>query len=52
MTGESSRQWHHAYGGGLFYIPYNLLIVGATIGVSNEETLINISFGTKLNLIF
>lgn len=52
LSNETSQKWHHSYGGGLYYLPFNLLIVGATVGVSTEETLFNISLGTKLNLIF
>ncbi|WP_276133169.1 BamA/TamA family outer membrane protein [Polluticoccus soli] len=52
LQNEQSHKWHHSYGGGLYYLPFNLLIIGATVGVSTEETLFNISLGTKLNLIF
>jgi hypothetical protein len=52
VQNENSKKMHHAYGGGIFYLPYNLLILAATVGISPEETLFNISLGTKLNLIF
>jgi hypothetical protein len=50
--GEQSRKWHNVVGGGLYYNPFNLLIVSATIGVSPEETVFNFSIGTKFNLTF
>jgi hemolysin activation/secretion protein len=50
--GEHSRKWHNVVGGGLYYNPFNLLIVSATVGVSTEETVFNFSLGTKFNLTF
>jgi outer membrane protein assembly factor BamA len=50
--GEQSRKWHNVIGGGLYYNPFNLVIVSATIGVSPEETVFNFSIGTKFNLTF
>lgn len=52
MKNESSGRWHYAYGGGFYYIPFNLFIVSATIGYSKEEHLFNFSVGTRLNLSF
>ena len=50
--GEVSRRWHDSYGGGLYYAPYNLAMISATIGVSPENSLFNISVGAKINLTF
>jgi hypothetical protein len=50
--GEQSKKWHYAAGGGLYYNPFNLVIVSATIGFSSEETVFNFSLGTKFNLTF
>lgn len=50
--GESSRKWHNVVGGGLYYNPFNLVIVSATVGVSKEETVFNFSIGTKFNMTF
>ncbi|MEO5562989.1 MAG: BamA/TamA family outer membrane protein, partial [Chitinophagaceae bacterium] len=50
--GEQSKLWHYAAGGGLYYNPFNLVIVSATVGVSKEETIFNFSIGTKFNLTF
>lgn len=52
ITSESSRRWHYAYGGGLYFLPYNLIIVSTTAGLSEEGLIFNFSFGTKLNLYF
>lgn len=50
--GERSKSWHSAWGGGLYYIPYQLVIISATTAFSPEETLFNITIGTRLNLTF
>jgi outer membrane protein assembly factor BamA len=53
LRGESSGRWHDAYGGGLYLVPFKLVIVSATVGFSKEETaLLNLSIGAKLNLTF
>jgi hypothetical protein len=51
--GEQSRKWHNSYGGGIYYIPYNMFVISATAGFSEEqETIFNISIGTKFNLTY
>lgn len=50
--GESSKKWHNVVGGGLYYNPFNVVIISATVGVSPEETVFNFSIGTKFNLTF
>jgi hypothetical protein len=52
LRGESSSKWHDAYGGGFYFIPFKLVIISATIAISDEEKLINFSVGTKINLTF
>ncbi len=52
VKGENTRKWHNDFGGGLYYSPYNIAIVSATIAVSPEGNLINFSIGTKFNLTF
>ncbi|OQP67926.1 BamA/TamA family outer membrane protein [Niastella populi] len=52
LKGERSRLWHYAYGGGFYYVPYNMVLVSATVALSNEERLVNFTLGTKLNLTF
>lgn len=52
MPGEDSNQWHTSYGTGLYYSPFNLLIFSGTVAFSKEETLFNLSVGTRINLTF
>ncbi|HEX6426594.1 MAG TPA: BamA/TamA family outer membrane protein [Niastella sp.] len=52
LKGENSRKWHYAYGGGFYYVPYNMVLVSATVALSSEERLVNFTLGTKLNLTF
>ena len=52
LKDESSKKWHDAYGGGFYFIPFKLVIISATIAISEEEKLINFSLGTKINLTF
>ena len=52
LKNESSGRWHNAFGGGLYYVPFNMMIVSATMGFSREENLFNFSIGTKLNITF
>lgn len=52
LKNQSSRRWHDAYGGGIYFVPFKLIIVSATIAFSGEENLFNFSLGTKLNLTF
>jgi outer membrane protein assembly factor BamA len=52
MKNENSRRWHNAYGGGIYYVPFNMVIVSATTGFSREENLFNFSVGTKINITF
>ncbi|MEO6637146.1 MAG: BamA/TamA family outer membrane protein [Ginsengibacter sp.] len=48
----TSHKWHHSYGAGLYYSPYNFAIVSATVGFSEEGSLFNFSLGTKFNITF
>lgn len=52
LKGENSHRWHDAYGGGFYYVPYNMVLVSATVAFSREESLVNFTLGTKLNLTF
>ncbi len=52
MKGESSRLWHYTYGGGIYFIPFNLFILSGTVSFSPGEHLYSFSAGTKLNLTF
>ena len=52
MRGEDSRKWHGAYGGGIYFIPFNNFIISATAGFSANERLLNFNLGTRVNLTF
>ena len=52
LKGETSKRWHSSYGGGIFYAPFNLFFISATMGISAEDRLFNFSLGTKFNLTF
>lgn len=52
QNNEGSKKWHNSYGGGLYYIPYSLVTISATIGVSEEDQLFNFTLGTRFNLTF
>jgi outer membrane protein assembly factor BamA len=52
LPGEQSKKWHHGYGGGIYLIPFNSLMISALVGFSEEDTLFNFSIGTKLNLVY
>ena len=49
---EVSNKWHQSYGPGIYYSPFNLLLLSATMGFSNEDQLFNFSLGTKFNITF
>ncbi len=49
---ENSKKWHNSFGGGLYFIPFNLIAISANVAVSTEEHLFNFSIGTKFNLTF
>ncbi len=52
FKGENSRRWNNAIGGGFYFIPFNLFLVSASVGISGEEKLLNFSLGTKVNLTY
>ncbi len=52
IKNEESKKWHNSYGGGLYFSPFNLVIVSATVALSDEETLFNFSIGSKFNITF
>lgn len=52
LKNENSNKWHSSVGGGLYYVPYSLIMVSATIGISDEDKLFNFTLGTKFNLTF
>jgi outer membrane translocation and assembly module TamA len=52
LNGESSKRWHYSYGGGIYFIPFNMFLISGTIGYSKEEHQFNFSVGSKINLTF
>ena len=46
--GESSRQWHSGYGGGLIIAPFNKVMFSVTYGISSENKLIHLSMRKAL----
>jgi hypothetical protein len=52
MPGDNSKLWHDAYGGGLYYTPFNTVIISATTALSGEESLFNFTVGAKINMTF
>jgi len=49
---DHSNIWHDAYGAGLYYTPFNMVIISATTAFSGEEALFNFTVGAKINLTF
>ena len=49
---QQSQKWHNSYGGGLYFVPFNLIMISATVAVSEESRLFNFTLGTKFNLTF
>jgi hypothetical protein len=45
--GEKSDQWHDGYGGGLYIIPAQLVLIEAVMGFSKEGTLPYITIGLR-----
>lgn len=52
LKGENSQKWHDSYGGGLYFAPFNLILVSGLIGFSPEDKLFNFTIGSKFNLTF
>jgi outer membrane protein assembly factor BamA len=47
-----NKGWHTGYGGGFYYIPFNLFVITATAGYSEGEKVFNFSLGTRINLTY
>ena len=52
MPNESSRRWHYAYGGGLYFVPFRTVLISAVTGLSKEDLLFNFSIGSRINVTF
>ncbi|MGQ1909390.1 BamA/TamA family outer membrane protein [Marinifilum sp. RC60d5] len=44
LNGESSNEWHHGYGGGLWISPFKLMVITANYGMSEEENIFSLEF--------
>ncbi|RYD82054.1 MAG: hypothetical protein EOP53_04730 [Sphingobacteriales bacterium] len=44
--------FHHSYGGGMYFAPFDLILLSAVVGMSDESVLFNFTLGTKFNLTF
>lgn len=42
---ESSTTWHHGYGGGVWFLPFNKMALTATYGVSKEDSRLSVAAG-------
>ncbi|WP_183559720.1 BamA/TamA family outer membrane protein [Mucilaginibacter sp. SP1R1] len=47
VPGESSNQWHDGYGGGIYLIPAQLVLIEGVVGFSKEGALPYISIGFR-----
>lgn len=45
QPGEPSKFWHQGFGGGLYVVPADLILIQAAVGFSKESTLPYISIG-------
>jgi predicted MPP superfamily phosphohydrolase len=52
LKGESSSRWHTAFGGGLYFIPFNQFVISASAGISGKDKLLSFNVGTKIGLTF
>jgi hypothetical protein len=43
--GQSSDKWHYGYGGGIYVVPADLILIQAAVGISKESTMPYISIG-------
>ena len=50
--GLPNGSFHHSYGGGLYFAPFDLILLSGTVGISDESVLFNFTLGTKFNLTF
>ena len=52
LKGEHYKNWHSAFGAGLYYIPFNRFIISASTGISGKDKLLSFNIGTKIGLTF
>jgi hypothetical protein len=52
LRGEDSDKWHLSYGGGIYFTPFNAVLISILGAKSDEEQITNISIGAGLNIVF
>jgi hypothetical protein len=52
LDGEDSKRWHSAYGGGVYFVPYNKFMISGSVGFSGKENMFTFVLGTKINLSY
>ena len=50
LENEQSKKYHTAFGGGFYFVPFNLFVISATGAYSKVDKVINFSLGAKINL--
>ncbi|MEO7982502.1 MAG: BamA/TamA family outer membrane protein, partial [Bacteroidota bacterium] len=51
-AGDHSGTWHGAYGGGIYFMPFDLFILSATAGFADGQKMFNFTLGTRINLTY
>jgi hypothetical protein len=49
---DSSSKWHDGYGGGIYLVPFNAVILSLVVAASGEDVLLSGGIGTKVNVTF
>jgi hypothetical protein len=52
LDGEKSNRWHRDWGGGVYYTPFNSILISLLMATSEEEKLVNLSVGAGVNFTF
>lgn len=52
IKGERSKALHSAFGGGFYFVPFNLFVISGSAGFSEKDKVLNFSIGTKINLTY
>ncbi len=49
MPGSPSDKWHNAYGGGIYFYPFERMLITASIGQNEDGAIYNFSIGSTIN---
>lgn len=52
LKGERTKGLHSGFGGGLYFVPFNLFVISASAGFSESDRVVNFSIGTKVNITY